>query len=132
MPSVTDTVRRELGDEVLYSRPAPNGSHEPDPSQEAPVPSHADDAEVMSSGSQMPLTSRAQNGTNATKLAAHSTDTGSTSPQADRESEEEPGAFDDLHLQVDQPKNKKKKKKKSKKPKSQRGLVIPSIKINLR
>jgi hypothetical protein len=38
------------------------------------------------------------------------------------ESEDEPGAFDDSHLQVDQPK--KKKKKRSKKPKSKRGLVI--------
>lgn len=37
-------------------------------------------------------------------------------------SEEEMGAFDDSHLQVDQPK--KRKKKRSKKPKSKRGLVI--------
>ena len=36
--------------------------------------------------------------------------------------EEELGAFDDTHLQVDQPKKKKKKSKKSK-PKSKRGLV---------
>lgn len=36
--------------------------------------------------------------------------------------EEELGAFDDAHLQVDQPKKKKKKSKKSK-PKSKRGLV---------
>lgn len=43
-------------------------------------------------------------------------------PPGDGDSEEEPGAFDDSHLQVDKPK--KKKKKKSRRPKSKRGLVI--------
>ncbi len=37
--------------------------------------------------------------------------------------EEELGAFDDSHLQVDQSKEKKKKKSKKRKPKSKRGLV---------
>jgi hypothetical protein len=44
-------------------------------------------------------------------------------PTENGTSEEELGAFDDSHLQVDQVK-KKKKKKRSKRPKSKRGLVI--------
>lgn len=60
-------------------------------------------------------------GANNTSETIHNS-TSSVNPPGDGQSEEELGAFDDSHLQVDKSK-KKKKKKKSKKPKSKRGLV---------
>jgi hypothetical protein len=64
-----------------------------------------------------------ENGTKVDETVVHNQGIARpASPLCNDESQEERGAFDDSHLQVDQPK--KKKKKKSKRPKSKRGLVI--------
>jgi hypothetical protein len=126
MPSLIGTTGGELGDEVQEGGPTPKHLAVPAPPQHARVPSHQFDADVTIPGNSMQVTSGAQSGIDADNPAAQSIDTASVSPLGNRDSEEEPGAFDDSHLQVDQP---KKKKKKSKKPKSKRGLVMTFLVI---
>ena len=121
MPSVTNTTGGKLEDAVQEGSSATKHSLVPDSSQNTRATSGDIHADVMNTGSSMHVTSRTQHGIDATRPLAQGINTASASPLDNRESEDELGAFDDSHLQVDQP---KKKKKKSKKPKSKRGLVM--------
>ena len=125
MPSISDNKSGELRELVPDERSAANDPVAPVPSPPADAPSLESDAKETSRGSSTQVASGTQNRTNADTSTAQGVDTPSASQLDKDESEGEPGAFDDSHLQIDQPK--KKKKKRSKRPKSKRGLVKTSL-----
>ncbi|ERF68255.1 hypothetical protein EPUS_02711 [Endocarpon pusillum Z07020] len=91
-----------------------------------PLHSPAADALGLDSSSMMQDTMEDQGGSNHNRPTGEGPENSPAIDTADDGgAEEELGAFDDAHLQVDQPKKKKKKSKKSK-PKSKRGLNAPS------
>lgn len=110
MPSVTDTTNAVLGETMGDGDPAQDDAGHPVRSCAAVVLSHDPDSV------------EAQSGVNVTSTISEVPDMASAAvPPENGEPDDEPGAFDDSHLQVDEPKKKKKKKSK---PKSKRGLVI--------
>jgi hypothetical protein len=124
MSSLSGGTNGELGELGMDGTSAQHGSHVPIGSQSSYEPSHAPDRNGGAVGIQGQTTSEGQNEPNANTEA---TESHQVAPAASSlvvgDSEDEPGAFDDSHLQVDEPKKKKKKKAK-RKPKSKRGLVI--------
>ncbi len=124
MPSLTDTTNEQLGEA------ARNRSLVQDDADHAVCPpaagalGHDLDRNDRSPAS-VRNTSTPQGGVKPSEATPVGPDVASAATPPDHgESDEELGAFDDSHLQVDQPKKKKKKKSKSKKSKSKRGLVI--------
>ena len=122
MPPTTDTRNPELQETFGDGEPFQVSLHDADASPAAVDLGPASNGKRVAP-SIMHDTVKGPDGMDAGGARAGVSDPApAASPLADDRSDEEMGAFDDSHLQVDQPK--KKKKKKNRKPKSKRGLVI--------
>ena len=121
MPLVTGLNNEDGGETTRDGSSAQNGTSQPVRAPAAGALGHSSDRDEVDHTS-MRGTVETQGRVTAKHKIARVPD---VRPAAvlpdDGETGEELGAFDDSHLQVDQPKNKKKSKKK--KPKSKRGLV---------
>jgi hypothetical protein len=121
MPSLTGNTSQDPGKRNLDGSSTPNDAASSS-ALGAGAPSDAFSANEAASGALTQAVLGNENGTKVDETVAHNQGIARpASPLCNDESEEKRGAFDDSHLQVDQP---KKKKKRSKRPKSKRGLVI--------
>lgn len=124
-----DTTNSELGNTVRDEKPAQNVDGQ---AVRSPAPSllgHDSEKDSVSPTT-IPDATEKESGKNADRVNPQDPDAiVSAGAPNHGEFDEEPGAFDDSHLQVDQAK--RKKKKRSKKPKSKRGLVTFSLPIQI-
>lgn len=123
MPSVAATKSPQLGDTVLDGLSAPNGAAQSISFSAAATSNNDSDMQKAISAKEHDIVGDNDGvSTHRASVAPYDPALSAVQPK-DGESEEEIGAFDDSHLQVDQEKKKGKKKSKKRKPKSKRGLV---------